>query len=1107
MKQSQSRPLNNVILRLLLLQLLLPLLLLELLAVGLMGYTFEVQIEKQQLRQARSLAQTVDAYLEHAERILNAVALMADATTTDELVPYMQTTQQAYSYFETIYRLDGTGRVRALTPYDVRYEQVDMSQQPYFQRAREQDGVTISLPFTSLRTGQPTVWVGRQLQDGGLVVGELSLGALQEAIADRLEGSDRRTIFVTDDFGTLLAHPQSALVAQQTNVSDLKIVQRGLEGEVALPYLVDTSLFLGSAVRVEHTGWLVVIQTPFASVYAPYVGMIAAVFLLTLIIWAALMWRLRYMLNRRVVRPLTRLRRGADALADGDFAQGELLAAAPAAFSELSALIADFRRMGQAIQTRQVALQESEAKYRQLIEQSEDAVYLLYENRFEIINPKFEALFGITTKEACAPDFDFRRLVAPQSRPLIAARMRKMAAGEDVGPRYEFTALDKDGLEIEVEVSVSYVPYKDGTATQGILRDVTKRKRMEETLRFQAQLLDSVQESVVATDLDGQIIYWGKGAEALYGYHAAEVVGKPVTLIVEPQNADEEKERMRQVRETGTWRGQYLQRRKDGSSFWADTLISLVTDGDGKPFGLVGVDRDVTARKQSKATQERLTAQIREQAQQMAQILATVPAGVLLLDAEGRIVQANPVAEETLLVLADAQVGDILTQLGDRPLAELLTSPPTEGLWHEVQMETAIFEVIARPLQPVMGADDEERAAAENWVLVARDVTRERKIEQRARRQEQLAAIGQLAAGIAHDFNNIMATIVLYAQMMARTEGLSSRNREQLAAIDDQAKQATDLIQQILDFGRRAVIERKPLDLLPLLKKQIHLLERTLPDNIQVELTHGTDEYTVSADATRIQQAATNLAVNARDAMPQGGRLHIRLEKITVNSGHTPPLPEMDAGQWIRLTFSDTGKGIPSDRLPHVFEPFFTTKEPGQGSGLGLAQVHGIVSQHGGHIDVETQEGEGATFSLYLPALAVRPPELPTETQAELAKGQGETILVVEDNARTRRALVASLENLSYQVVEAANGLEALETLERREVALVLSDLVMPSMGGRALLRTLQERGIEVPVILLTGHPLRREQDTLQETGLNDCLLKPVSLSQLADAVDRALHP
>ncbi len=522
-------------------------------------------------------------------------------------------------------------------------------------------------------------------------------------------------------------------------------------------------------------------------------------------------------------------------------------------------------------------------------------------------------------------------------------------------------------------------------------------------------------------------------------------------------------------------------------------------------YALANMDQE-RKRRQIETEREQLLIQLREQIQRVQQIIDAVPEGVLLLDAEGHVALANPIARNDLKVLTETQENAPVTRLGNRPLAEVLEAPETKGLWHEVQAGKRIYEIIARPVMP--------DATIVNWVLVLNDVTRQREIEHGVQRQERLAAVGQLAAGIAHDFNNIIAVIMLYAQMLSRSPNLSTRERERTGIIYQQSQHAANLIQQILDFSRRAILERQPLDLLPLLKEQIKLLHRTLPENIQIEFTHDAENYFVHADPTRMQQMLINLVVNARDAMPNGGALQITLKRETaLPDAPDTMLPKAGkVNEWVSLKVADTGTGIPPDILPHIYEPFFTTKTPGSGSGLGLAQVHGIVGAHEGYIDVRTGVGSGTTFTIYLPAL---PESVLSATEKSggppLIVGHGELILVVEDNLAARQALIESLELLQYRTLAAANGNEALNILAQhgREVNLIMSDVVMPEMGGRILLQTLQARGVTIPVILLTGHPLTRETEGLHASSPDasavEWLSKPYSLDQLAETVARVL--
>jgi CheY-like chemotaxis protein len=263
-----------------------------------------------------------------------------------------------------------------------------------------------------------------------------------------------------------------------------------------------------------------------------------------------------------------------------------------------------------------------------------------------------------------------------------------------------------------------------------------------------------------------------------------------------------------------------------------------------------------------------------------------------------------------------------------------------------------------------------------------------------------------------------------------------------------------------------------------------------------------------------VQQVLMNLALNARDAMAQGGALRIGLERLSLRADQTPPLPEMDPGDWVCLSVADTGTGIAPEVLPHIFEPFFTTKLP-HGSGLGLAQVYGIVRQHGGYVDVETEVGRGTTFRVYWPALAS--PKTPTAAKEALDVSEGcrETILVVEDDAVMREALADCLEMLNYGVLEAANGEEALRVLERHRddatmgseqgIALVISDWVMPVMSGKELVQQIKACNLNTRVVIVTGYPLNDVIQNVDAEMVAGWVQKPPSLEQLADAVAQAL--
>lgn len=374
--------------------------------------------------------------------------------------------------------------------------------------------------------------------------------------------------------------------------------------------------------------------------------------------------------------------------------------------------------------------------------------------------------------------------------------------------------------------------------------------------------------------------------------------------------------------------------------------------------------------------------------------------------------------------------------------------------------------------------------------------------------QERLAAVGQLAAGIAHDFNNILATIVLYTQMSLRSGELSPPIRARLEVIGQQTNHATHLVQQILDFGRRTVLERHPLNLDEFLQDTGLMLRRTLPENIQIAQSTAPGDYVISADPARVQQALVNLALNARDAMPNGGRLHLELSRTPYQEIDCVDCGRVIIEDWIKLTVADTGSGIPPEALPHIFEPFFTTRAP-LGHGLGLAQVHGIVKQHGGHIEVQTEAGVGTTFFLYWPALPTAQPTVEPEKLSDMEQAHYETLLVVEDDAVMRVALREALEMVGYRVLEAANGREALavHAAHAQEIALVLSDWARPELGGLPWLQTLAVQHPALKVLILTGHPQIEENKQTAPPNIIGWLLKPPSLDQLAAVIHQALAP
>jgi len=480
-------------------------------------------------------------------------------------------------------------------------------------------------------------------------------------------------------------------------------------------------------------------------------------------------------------------------------------------------------------------------------------------------------------------------------------------------------------------------------------------------------------------------------------------------------------------------------------------------------------------------------------------LIEHLPSGVIVLDADYCLQAANPLGRKVLLAMGGCEIGQALTHFGAISLADL-TTRHAQSLPVEIAIEgppRLLLEVEIRSMGDV----------SLQWVLTVRDITAERENLARTQMQERLATVGQLAAGIAHDFNNIMAAILVYADLLTADTGLPQVSHERLRIIQQQVQRAASLIRQILDFSRRSVMEQSTLDLLPFVKELDKLLARVLPENIRMELDYHDENYLVNADPTRLQQAFMNLALNARDAMPQGGTLNFKLSRLHLKTDEPFPAPDMHAGDWVHIVVADTGSGIPPEILSHIWEPFFTTKPVGQGTGLGLSQVYGIIKQHGGAIDVVSQVGEGARFNIYLPALVIPSEEVMGAETPPRFDGTGKTVLVVEDDQITREAIKSLLKVYNFWVLTATNGSEAIRIYKQMGsvITMVVTDLVMPEMGGMALYKALNEQNPDVKVLIITGHPLEENSQAMLEKGNVHWVQKPFSAKEFGQAMQMLL--
>jgi PAS domain S-box-containing protein len=535
---------------------------------------------------------------------------------------------------------------------------------------------------------------------------------------------------------------------------------------------------------------------------------------------------------------------------------------------------------------------------------------------------------------------------------------------------------------------------------------------------------------------------------------------------------------------------------------------SPLRDRRGNVTGLMGIGLEITERIRAAEAQQ-------ENQRRLAQLIEHVDEVIWLRETQGRkLLYISPTyaqiwGRSVASVYADADSMSAAIIPADAEIAQRFVQAMTHGqhAYLEFRIERPNGSIAWIAAQTF--AVEDESGKVYRVAGLARDITERRRSEENLQQQERLVAVGQMAAGIAHDFNNILAIIMLYTQMLQISVQKSTHQRH-LTTIYQQALHAANLVQQILDFSRRSPMERVTMDIAPFVKELVRLWQRTLPENIRVELEISNHALVISADPSRLQQALINMAINARDAMPNGGILRLSVSTITLSPAQPPPAAGMNAGNWLCIGVGDSGMGIPADVLPRIFDPFYTTKAPGTGTGLGLAQVYGIVRQLDGFIQVESQVDLGTLFTIYLP-LVDQPVTLADERQSLPPRGQGETILLVEDEAALREAMAEMLTQLGYHVLAAENGRHAIYLFDKHKtgIAMVVSDLVMPDMGGKELYQELvkaypMDRPLKM--LLVTGYPQDNVVPWQTEKEAVRWLQKPFALETFAHRVANILN-
>ncbi|WP_439493589.1 PAS domain S-box protein [Bosea sp. (in: a-proteobacteria)] len=622
----------------------------------------------------------------------------------------------------------------------------------------------------------------------------------------------------------------------------------------------------------------------------------------------------------------------------------------------------------------------------------------------------------------------------------------------------------------------------------------------ESSLDEIARILDSA--NVIVHGFDGVVTRWTSGSEGLYGWSRAEARGRAAHDLLETVFPQPFAEIVAHLKAHGVWTGELSQRRKDGTPVSvASRWVVAETEGEAGT-AIIETNVDVSDLRTMQAHLVAREAHLRS-------ILDTVPEAMVVIDESGTITSFSAAAEK-LFGFATSEV------LG-RNVRMLMPQPDRDAHdgYMDRYLETGQRRIIGYgrvvtgqkkdgtefPMELAIG---EARAAGRRiFTGFIRDLTSRHRIEEELRQAHKMEAVGQLTGGIAHDFNNLLTVISGNLEMIERRL-TDDRARALLREAQSAAEDGAKLTAQLLAFGRKQPLNAKRADIGQLVSRFSDLLRRALGETIELRMIVSGSPGPALVDASQLQNALLNLALNARDAMPRGGRLTVEISAAKLDSDYASMYPEVRTGSYVLISITDTGVGMSSEVRKRAFEPFFTTKGVGAGTGLGLSMVYGFTKQSGGHVQLYSEVGQGTSVRLFLPVAEAAPAETSTGPAAAhepppSLPGGSETILVVEDDARVRRVAVARLEDMNYRVLQAENAAAALRMLAAHpEVALLFTDIVMPGgMSGDELAREARRLMPDLKIILTSGfaEPSVAVRELAAEASW---LKKPYSAMELA---------
>ena len=767
---------------------------------------------------------------------------------------------------------------------------------------------------------------------------------------------------------------------------------------------------------------------------------------------------------------------------------------------ERSALSQSYSQQSQLYQQVQTALEERKQIEKALLEERNltsaildvaGALIVVLDKEGKIVsfNQACEKITGYSFAEV--ENKQVWNLIVPEEVEATTKVFQQLKRGEFPNQNQNYWVA-KDGNRRLISWSNTCLIDDDGSVKYIIATgiDITEKHQVEEDLnRFFSLSLDML----CIAGLDGYLKQINPAFEKILGYTKAELFAQSFLSFVHPDDIAPtlaEMDKLSQGIKTIAFENRY--RCKDGSYKWLQW--------NATPYErmLYSVARDITEYKQ---TQEKIHEQ--------ATLLDVATDAIMVRGLDNQILYWNQGAERLYGFTSAEALGKNANELLYREslqLAEINQALLENDYWKgELQQVSKTGNDII--VFSTWNLVRDEQGNHKSTLIVNTDITDKKQLEAQFLRAQRLESIGTLSGGIAHDLNNILTPILAISQLLPlKLPTVDEQTQHFFNILETSAKRGATLVKQVLSFARGVQGKRTNLQVKHIIAEIREFVRNTFPKSIEIQVALPDDLRLISADATQIHQVLMNLCVNARDAMPQGGTLDIKAENIDIDENYIKMNLDASIGSYVSITVSDTGTGIEKETLERVFEPFFTTKEQGKGTGLGLSTTIGIIKSHGGFINVYSEVGKGTTFKVYL--LAAQTVEIEGDEKAEIPKGNGELILVVDDEMSIRETTKASVEKYNYQALTASDGIEAIALYAqyKNEISTILIDMMMPEMDGVTTIRTLQRINPQVKIIAVSGLATNDRVSTAINSGAKSFLPKPYTTEELLRQLHQVLN-